>query len=92
MSHVDFFEASNGDRQCRMYVRQHCDDELADIYNAEKAGHFRGDICRAVVLLQVLRGKRDSSQGPNRSADSFKHVKRYSMVVGFKLMFVLLPD
>lgn len=40
------------DRQCRMYVRQHCDDELADIYNAEKAGHFRGDICRAAVLLQ----------------------------------------
>lgn len=40
------------DRQCRMYVRQHCDDEIAEIYNAEKAGHFRGDICRAAVLLE----------------------------------------
>lgn len=39
------------DSQCRMYVRQHCDDELAEFYNAEKAGHFRGDICRAAVLF-----------------------------------------
>lgn len=38
------------DTMCRMYMRQHFDDELADMYIAEKAGHFRGDICRAAVL------------------------------------------
>lgn len=40
------------DAQCRMYIRQHVDDELADMYNAEHGGQFRGDICRAVVLSQ----------------------------------------
>ena len=35
-----------------MYVRQHFDDDLAEIYNAEHAGQFRGDICRAAVLAQ----------------------------------------
>lgn len=38
--------------QCRMYVRQHCDDELAEFYNAETDDHFRAVICRAAVLLQ----------------------------------------
>lgn len=40
------------DSQCRIYVRQHADDEMAEIYNAEHSGHFRGDICRAVVLFR----------------------------------------
>jgi hypothetical protein len=40
------------DRQCRMYVRQHCGDKLADMYIAETQGQFRGDICRAAVLFQ----------------------------------------
>mmetsp|Transcript_1948 Transcript_1948/g.2986 ORF Transcript_1948/g.2986 Transcript_1948/m.2986 type:complete len:308 (-) Transcript_1948:70-993(-) len=39
------------DVDCRKYVRRHFDDELADIYINEKAPQFRGDICRAAVLL-----------------------------------------
>jgi len=39
------------DVDCRKYVRRHFDDALADIYINEKAPQFRGDICRAAVLL-----------------------------------------
>lgn len=38
------------DIQCRNYVRQHCESEIAEAYMTETAGHFRGDICRACVL------------------------------------------
>jgi hypothetical protein len=39
------------DIACGNYLRRHFNDELADIYENEKAPQFRGDICRAGVLL-----------------------------------------
>lgn len=40
------------DSDCHDYILGHFDAELADLYQKEKAGHFRGDICRAAVLLR----------------------------------------
>eukprot|EP00445_Apocalathium_hangoei_P007001 CAMPEP_0203863372 /NCGR_PEP_ID=MMETSP0359-20131031/14126_1 /ASSEMBLY_ACC=CAM_ASM_000338 /TAXON_ID=268821 /ORGANISM="Scrippsiella Hangoei, Strain SHTV-5" /LENGTH=370 /DNA_ID=CAMNT_0050780901 /DNA_START=98 /DNA_END=1210 /DNA_ORIENTATION=+ len=39
-----------GDSDCQAYIRQHFDAELAQIFETESRGSFRGDICRACVL------------------------------------------
>mmetsp|Transcript_111945 Transcript_111945/g.209927 ORF Transcript_111945/g.209927 Transcript_111945/m.209927 type:complete len:332 (+) Transcript_111945:81-1076(+) len=39
------------DSQCKTYVQKHSDNELSLILAAEPFGAYRGDLCRAVVLL-----------------------------------------
>lgn len=41
-----------GDSSCLSYIREHYDEELAALYQAEPEGSFRGDICRTAVLLR----------------------------------------
>lgn len=40
------------DDECYRYIQAHFDGGLAADYRKEEAGHFRGDICRAAVLLR----------------------------------------
>merc|ERR1719440_1546750 len=39
-----------GDKACRQYIKDHYDQELVTMFDTQKEGYYRGDICRSAVL------------------------------------------
>jgi len=41
-----------GDQACRQYIKDHYEADLLLLFDKERHGYYRGDICRAAVLYQ----------------------------------------